>query len=57
MLRGPVLKALSFFDRKMVVALLDELPGMDVGSRRANGQILMLLVSKCVLRERYGLAA
>ena len=56
MLRGPVLKALPFFDQKKVVGLLDELPGMDVGARTANDQILMLLVSMCVLQERYGLA-
>ena len=56
-LRGPVLKALPFFDQKMVVALLDKLPGMDAGSKTANDQILMLLVSMCALQERYGLAA
>jgi asparagine synthase (glutamine-hydrolysing) len=55
MLRGPVMKALPFFDQKKVVALLDELPGMDVGARTANDQILMLLVSICALQERYGL--
>jgi asparagine synthase (glutamine-hydrolysing) len=57
MLRGPVLKSLPFFDQKSVVALLDELPGMDAGSRTANDQILMLLVSMCVLQERYALTA
>lgn len=57
MLRGPVMKSLPFFDQKRVVALLDELPGMDAGAKTANDQILMLLVSMCVLQERYGLAA
>ena len=52
-----MLKALPFFDQKMVVALLDKLPGMDAGSKTANDQILMLLVSMCALQERYGLAA
>jgi asparagine synthase (glutamine-hydrolysing) len=52
-----VLKALPFFDQKKVVALLDELPGMDTGARTANDQILMLLVSMCALQERYGLTA
>ena len=56
-LRGPVLKALPFFDQKKVVALLDELPGMDTGARTANDQILMLLVSMCALEARYGLTA
>ena len=57
MLRGPVLKALPFFNQKNVVALLDQLPGMDAGARTANDQILMLLVSMCALQQRYGLAA
>jgi hypothetical protein len=39
------------------VALLDQLVGMDVGARTANDQILMLLMSMCVLHERYGLTA
>lgn len=57
MLRGSVMKALPFFDQKKVVALLDQLPGMDVGARTANDQILMLLVSMCALQDRYRLAA
>ncbi len=56
-LRGPVLKALPFFDQKKVEALLDALPGMDTGARTASDQILMLLVSMCALEERYGLTA
>jgi asparagine synthase (glutamine-hydrolysing) len=54
-LRGPALAALPFFDRGAVVALLDQLPTMDEGSRVANDQVLMLLLSACVLQERYGL--
>jgi asparagine synthase (glutamine-hydrolysing) len=57
MLRGPVLRSLPFFDQKSVISLLDSLPGMDVGARTANDQVLMLLVSMCVLQERFGLAA
>jgi asparagine synthase (glutamine-hydrolysing) len=56
-LRGPALAALPFFDRTEVLNLLDQLPTMDEGSRVANDQILMLLLSACVLQERYGLAA
>jgi asparagine synthase (glutamine-hydrolysing) len=56
MLRGPILKSLPFFDQKEVVALLDRLPEMDVGARTANDQILMLLVSMCVLHQRFGLS-
>jgi asparagine synthase (glutamine-hydrolysing) len=57
MLRGPVMKSLPFFDQKRVIGLLDSLPAMDVGARTANDQVLMLLVSMCVLQERFGLAA
>jgi len=30
---------------------------MDVGARTANDQILMILVSMCVLHEKFGLGA
>ncbi len=56
-LRGPALAALPFFDRTEVLKLLDQLPTMDEGSRVANDQILMILLSACVLQERYSLAA
>ena len=55
-LRGPTLAAMPFFDQREVVALLDRLPQMDTGARTANDQVLMLLVSMCVLQERFGLA-
>jgi hypothetical protein len=37
--------------------LLDELETMDEGSRVANDQVLMILVSACILQERFRLAA
>jgi hypothetical protein len=48
---------MPFFDQGQVVALLDRLPDMDTGARVANDQVLMLLVSMCVLQEGFGLAA
>jgi len=39
------------------VALLDRLPAMDQGSRVAYDQVLMIILSACVLQERYRLAA
>ena len=54
-LRGPVLGAIPFFDQNKVVALLDSLDTMDEGARVANDQVLMFLVSACVLQERFGL--
>jgi asparagine synthase (glutamine-hydrolysing) len=54
-LRGPLLESSPFFDHKKVIALLDELPTMEVGSRVANDQILMQLLSFCVLQEKFGL--
>jgi len=56
-LRGPVLGSIPFFDQKKVVDLLDSLDRMDEGSRVANDQVLMTVVSACVLHKRFKLAA
>ena len=55
--RGSTLASLPFFDQRKVVDLLDRVDTMDEGSRVANDQILMILVSACVLHERFGLGA
>jgi asparagine synthase (glutamine-hydrolysing) len=55
-LRGPVLASIPFFDQKKVVALLDGLPTMDEGSRVAVDQVLMILVSACVLQKGFRLS-
>src|SRR5215472_31663 len=54
-LRGPVLASIPFFDQNKVVRLLDRLHTMDDGARVANDQVLMTLVSICVLQERFRL--
>ena len=54
-LRGPVLASIPFFDQKKIVALLDSLNTLDEGARVAVDQVLMILVSACVLQERFGL--
>jgi asparagine synthase (glutamine-hydrolysing) len=54
-LRGPVLRSIPFFDPNKVVGLLDSLHAMDDGARVANDQILMTMVSICVLHERFRL--
>jgi len=56
-LRGPQLAAMPFFDQRQVVDLLDRLPRMDTGAQVANDQVLMLLVSMCVLNEGFRLTA
>ena len=56
-LRGPILASIPFFDRKKVVGLLDRLHTMDEGSQVANDQVLMLLVSACVLQEGFRLGS
>jgi asparagine synthase (glutamine-hydrolysing) len=56
-LRGPVLASIPYFDQSKVIDLLDRLETMDEASRVANDQVLMLLVSACVLHERFRLAA
>jgi len=55
-LRGPVLASIPFFDREKVIGLLDSLHTMDDGARVANDQVLMTMVSVCVLHERFQLA-
>jgi hypothetical protein len=57
MLRGPVLRSMPFFNQKEVVSLLDRLHGMDIGERTAWDQILMPIVSMCVLQEGFALEA
>jgi len=56
-LRGPVLASLPFFDQKKIVCFLDRLNTMDEGARVANDQILMILVSACVLHEGFRVSA
>ena len=56
-LRSPVLATLPFFNQKKVLGVLDRLNTMDEGSRVANDQVLMTIVSACVLQERFRLAA
>jgi asparagine synthase (glutamine-hydrolysing) len=56
MLRGKAIASLPFFAQKPVVELLDRMPAMDEGERTANDQILMILVSLCVLHQKFGLA-
>ncbi|HEX3966792.1 MAG TPA: asparagine synthase (glutamine-hydrolyzing) [Edaphobacter sp.] len=56
-LRGPVLASIPYFDQKKVIGLLDSLSTMDESARVANDQVLMALVSACVLHEGFHLTA
>jgi asparagine synthase (glutamine-hydrolysing) len=56
-LRGPIMASLPFFDRRKVAGLLDALPSLDDGARTAIDLVLMLVLSACVLQERFGLAS
>jgi asparagine synthase (glutamine-hydrolysing) len=53
MLRGKTFASLPFFNRKAVIDLLDRMPSMDDGARTANDQVLMILLSMCVLQEKF----
>ena len=57
MLRGPVMASIPYINQKEVVNLLDRLPSMDDGARTAYDPVLMILVSMCVLHDRFHLAA
>jgi asparagine synthase (glutamine-hydrolysing) len=56
-LRGSAAQRIPFFDQTRVVRLLDRLPELQTGEQVAIDQILMLLLSACVLGERLSLAA
>ena len=55
-LRGSALADIPFFDQRAVVSLLDGLATMDESAQVAYDQVLMTLVSACVLQERFRLA-
>jgi asparagine synthase (glutamine-hydrolysing) len=57
MLRGSVLASMPFFDQKKVVSVLDGLQTADESSRVANDQTLMMVLSACVLHDRFRLSA
>jgi asparagine synthase (glutamine-hydrolysing) len=56
-LRGPVLASLPFYDQRKVTALLDRLPHMDDAARTAIDPALMVLLSACILHDRFKVAA
>ena len=56
-LRGPILASLPFFNQRKVAGLLDALPAMNDGDRTAIDQVLMLMLSACVLQDRLGLSS
>lgn len=56
-LRGSTLASLPFFDQKKIIGLLDSIDTMDEGTRVVNDQVLMLLLSACVLHEGFHLSA
>jgi asparagine synthase (glutamine-hydrolysing) len=55
MLRGSVMASIPYFDQKQIVGMLDRLGAMDAGARTAYDQILMPLVSMCVIHEGFGM--
>jgi asparagine synthase (glutamine-hydrolysing) len=54
-LRSNVLAAIPYFDQRKVIDLLDRVETLDEGARVAFDQILMILVSACVLHEGFHL--
>ena len=56
-LRGSGLDHMPFVDRDKVARLLDGLGGLEPGAQVSIDQILMMLLSGCVLGERLGLGA
>jgi asparagine synthase (glutamine-hydrolysing) len=56
-LRGPTLASIPFFDQRKIVKLLDELKTTEECSRVANDQVLMMILSACVLQDGFRLSA
>ncbi|HTL54444.1 MAG TPA: asparagine synthase (glutamine-hydrolyzing) [Candidatus Limnocylindrales bacterium] len=56
-LRGPLLSAVPFYDKKKVVALLDRVPAMPSDDRIAWDPILMSVLSACVIQQRFQLGS
>src|SRR2546422_805954 len=57
MLRGPGLASMPFFNLKKIVNMLDGLQTTDENSRVANDQVLMMVLSACVLQGGFRLSA
>lgn len=55
LLRGKTMGSISYFNQKAIVNMLDRIHTMDVGSRTAYDQILMPLVSMCVIHEGFAM--
>ena len=56
-LRGPLLSALPFYDKKKVVALLDRVPAMSASDSITWDPILMSVLSACVIQKRFQLSS
>jgi len=56
-LRGSILASIPFFERKKVLNLLDGLTAADECSGVTNDQVLMTVLSACVLQRGFGLSA
>jgi asparagine synthase (glutamine-hydrolysing) len=55
LLRGKTMASISYFNQQEVVKMLDRIHTMDAGARSAYDQILMPLVSMCVIHEGFGM--
>lgn len=55
LLRGKTMASISYFNQKEIVKMLDRIHTMDAGARTAYDQILMPLVSMCVIHEGFAM--
>jgi hypothetical protein len=44
---------MPFFDRNKIIKILDSLQSTDEGSRVADDQVLMMVLSACVLQSGF----
>ena len=57
LLRGPILRSMPFFDQAKVVRVLDGLPKKEEMADVVSEQVLMIVLSACVLQDRFRIAA
>lgn len=53
MLRSKVMDDVPFFEKKMMIKLLDQLPHMDKSQRVNADTVLLLVLTTCILQDQY----
>jgi asparagine synthase (glutamine-hydrolysing) len=55
MLRSKVFASIPFYSQSRVLHLLEQLPEMDLLDRAAMDPVLMMILTTCILHQRFNL--